>query len=150
METYKVRLVVKGYRQHYGIDYDETFFSMAMLKSIWIMLAIAAHLDYEIGQMDVKIAFLNEELTEEVYMIQPEGFTSIDESKVCNIQRFIYGLKQASQSWNMYFDKMIKMYGFVKNGEKPCIYKWANSLAVVFLILYVDDIFLIKNDISAL
>ena len=73
--------------------------------------------------MDVKIAFLNGELEEEVYMIQPEGFTSSDESKVCKLQRSIYGLKQVSRSWNIYFDKVIRMYGFVKNGEEPYIYK---------------------------
>ena len=100
--------------------------------------------------MDVKTAFLNGELTEEVYMIQPEGFTSTDESKVCKLQRSIYGLKQASRSWNMHFDKVIKTYGFIKNGEEPCIYKWANGLVVVFLVLYVDDILLIGNDIPAL
>ena len=78
-------MVAKGFRQKQGIDYDETFSPVAMLKSIRIMLAIAAHLDYEIWQMDVKTAFLNGELTEEVYMIQPEGFTSTDESKVCKL-----------------------------------------------------------------
>ena len=71
VETYKARLVAKGYHQYYGIDYDEIFSPVAMLKSIRIMLAIAAHLDYEIWQMDVKTAFLNGELIEEVYMIQP-------------------------------------------------------------------------------
>ena len=96
--TYKARLVAKGYRQRYGIDYDETFSPVAMLKFIQIMLALAAHFDYEIWQMDVRTAFLNREMEEEVYMIQPKGFTSIDESKVCKLQRSIYGLKQASQS----------------------------------------------------
>ena len=62
------------------------------------MLAIAAHLDFEFWQMDVKTAFLNGELQEEVYMIQPEGFTSIDESKICRLHQSIYGLKQASRS----------------------------------------------------
>ena len=85
VETYKTHLVAKGYRQHYGIDYNKIFSSVAMLKSIQIMLAIVAHLDYEIWQIDVKIAFLNGELTKEVYMIQPEGFTSTDESKVCKL-----------------------------------------------------------------
>ena len=150
METYKARLVAKGYRQRYGIDYDKIFFPVVMLKSIRIMLAIAAHLDYEIWQMDVKTAFLMGELTEEVYMIQPEGFTSTDESKVCKLQRSIYGLKQASRSWNMHFDKVIKTYGFIKNGEEPCIYKWTNGPVVVFLVLYVDEILLIENDIPAL
>ena len=85
METYKVCLVAKGYHQRYGIDYNETFSPMTMLKSIRIMLAIAVYLNYEVWQMDVKIAFLNGELNEEVYMIQPERFTSTDESKVCRL-----------------------------------------------------------------
>src|SRR5262249_38465515 len=72
--TYKARLVAKGYRQRQGIDFDETFSPVAMLKSIRILLAIAAHYDYEIWQMDVKTVFLNENLIEEVYMTQPEGF----------------------------------------------------------------------------
>ena len=73
--------------------------------------------------MDIKITFFNGELEEKVYMIQPEGFTSTDESKVCKLKRSIYGLKQASRSWNMCFDKVIKMYDFVKNREEPYIYK---------------------------
>ena len=83
-------------------------------------------------------------------MIQPEGFTSTDESKVCKLQRSIYGLKQASRSWNMRFDKCIKSYGFVRNKEEPCIYKWNNGSVIVFLVLYVDDILLIGNDVAAL
>ena len=98
METYKARLVAKGYHQYYGIDYDETFSPVAMLKSIQIILAITAYLDYEIWQMDVKITFLNGELDEEMYMIQSKGFTSSYESKVCKLQRSIYGLKQVSRS----------------------------------------------------
>ena len=94
--------------------------------------------------MDMKIAFLNGELEEEVYMIQPEGFISTDESKVCKLQRSIYGLKQTSRSWNMCFNKVIRMYCFIKNGEEPCIYKWVNNSMVVFFILYVDDILLIE------
>ena len=92
---------------------------MAMLKSIWIMLTMATYLNYEVWQMDVKTAFLNGELNEEIYMMQPEGFTSTDESKVCKLQRSIYALKQASRSWNIHFDKVIRMYGFIKNGEDP-------------------------------
>ena len=83
-------------------------------------------------------------------MIQPEGFTSIDESKVCKLQKSIYGLKQASRSWNKHFDSCIRTFGFVRNGEEPCIYKWANGLVVVFLVLYVDDILLIGNDVPAM
>ena len=80
--TYKVRLVAKGYRQRQGVDYEETFLQVAMVKSIRILLAIAAYSDYEIWQMDVKTAFLNGNLTEEVYMTQSKGFTSMDSKKV--------------------------------------------------------------------
>ena len=74
VETFKARLVAKGYTQKEGIDYDKIFSLVAMLKSIRILLSIAAHYDYEIWQMDVKTAFLNDNLEEEIYMMQPEGF----------------------------------------------------------------------------
>ena len=77
------------------------------------MLAIAAFYDYEIWQMDVKTAFLNGFLKEELYMMQPEGFIDPkDANKVCKLQRSIYGLVQASRSWNKRFDSVIKAYGF--------------------------------------
>ena len=69
VETFKARLVVKGYSQKLGFDYDETFSSIAMLKSIRILLSIAAHLDYEIWKMDVKTRFLNDNLDESIYMM---------------------------------------------------------------------------------
>ena len=100
--------------------------------------------------MDVKTIFLNGELEEEMYMIQLEGFTSINESKVCKLNKSIYGFKQASRSWNMHFDKVIKMYSFVRNGEESYIYKWTNDSVIIFFILYMDDILLIRNDIPAL
>ena len=79
------------------MDYEETFSPVAMLKSIRILLSIAATLDYEIWQMDVKTAFLNGKLDEVIYMDQPEGFkVSGQEGKVCKLNRSIYGLKQAS------------------------------------------------------
>ena len=121
-----------------------------MLKSIRIILAIAAYYDYEIWQMDVKTAFLNGHLQEEVYMIQPEGFVSKDPNKVCKLQKSIYGLKQESKSWNIRFDEIIKMFGFIKNEDEPCVYKKISGSIVVFLILYVDDILLIGNDIPSL
>ena len=71
---YKARLVTKGFRQVQGVDYDEIFSLVVMLKSVWIMLAIATFYDYEIWQMDVKTAFLNGFLKEELYMMQPESF----------------------------------------------------------------------------
>ena len=90
----KGRLVAKGFRQIQIVDYDETFSPVAMIKSIRILLAIAAFHDYEIWQMDVKTTFLNGKLEKDVYMTQPEGFvTPENATKVCKLERSIYGLK---------------------------------------------------------
>ena len=133
---YKARLVAKGYRQVQGVDYDETFSPVAKLKSVRIMLAIAAYYDYEIQQMDVKTAFLNGFLKEELYMVQPEGFVDPKgASKVCKLQRSIYGLVQASRSWNIRFDEVIKAYGFIETFREACIYKKVSESSVAFLIL---------------
>ena len=83
-------------------------------------------------------------------MIQSKMFTSTDESKVCKLNRSIYELKQTSRSWNTYFNKVIKMYDFIRNGKEPYIYKWTTDSIVIFLVLYMDDILLMKNDVSAL
>ena len=145
--TYKARLVAKGFTQRQGIDYEETFSPVAMLKSIRILLAIAAYYDYEIWQMDVKTAFLNGMLSEEVYMVQPPGFERSDQpDRVCKLKRSIYGLKQASRSWNLRFDEVIRDYGYVKNPEEPCVYKKVSGSSVVFLVLYVNDILLNGNN----
>ncbi|KAK8515201.1 hypothetical protein V6N12_019249 [Hibiscus sabdariffa] len=80
-QTYKGRLVAKGFPQIHGVDYDETFSPVAMFKSIRILLAVAAFHDYEIWQMDVKTAFLNGKLEEDVYMTQPEGFVTPENAR---------------------------------------------------------------------
>src|SRR3954468_23318420 len=118
-----------------------------MIKSIWILLAIAAYHDYEIWQVDMKTAFLNGNIEEVLYMMQPEGvFDPRNAGKVCKLQRSIYGLKQASRSWNLRLDEVIKAFGFVQNVEEFCVYKKLSGSSVEFLVLYVDDILLIGND----
>ena len=101
MITYKARLVAKGYRQRQGIDYDNTLSLVAMLKSIRILLVINAHCDYKIWQMEVKTAFRKGNLSRDVCITRSEVFTPINGNKVCKFQRSIYGLKQASRSWNI-------------------------------------------------
>ncbi|GJU18708.1 retrotransposon protein, putative, ty1-copia subclass [Tanacetum coccineum] len=113
VHTYKARLVAKGYTQTTGIDYEETFSPVADIRAIRILIAIAVFYDYEIWQMDVKIAFLNGYLSEEVYMNQPKGFVNPKyPNRVCKPKRSIYGLKQASRQWNKRFDDEIKKFGF--------------------------------------
>ena len=102
--VYEARLVAKSFSQVQGVDYGEIFSPVAMLKSVRMMLAIAAFYDYEIWQMDVKTAFLN-------------GFL---EEELCKLQRSIYGLVQASRSWNKHFDSVIKAFGFIQTFGEAC------------------------------
>ncbi|WRX11509.1 Reverse transcriptase [Theobroma cacao] len=146
VQTFKARLVAKGYKQRQGIDFEETFSPIAMLKSIRILLAIAAYHDYEIWQMDVKTSFLNGNLQEEVYMTQPEGFISnANANKVCKLQKSIYRLKQASQSWNIHFNEVVKGFDFIKNEDEPCVYKKiyrdrSKRLIGLFQSTYIDKV----------
>ena len=93
MERYKARLVAKGYTQKEGIDYKETFSPVLKKDSLRIVLALVAHYDLELHQMDVKTAFLNGDLEEEVHMYQPEGFiTTGQENLVWKLKKSIYGI----------------------------------------------------------
>ena len=95
---YKAILVAKGYSQVHGIDYNETFSPVAKMDSIKLALAIAASRQWEVHHMDVKCAFLNGDLTEEIYMQQPQCFAT-DHSLVCRLRKSLYGLKQAPRAW---------------------------------------------------
>ena len=121
-----------------------------MLKFIRILLSIDAHYDYEIWQIDVKTTFLNGNLEEEIYMMQPEGFIAKNqEHMVCKLKKSIYRLKQASRSWNIKFDQVIKSFGFEQNLDEPYVYKRYRDKVVMFLVLYVDNILLIGNDVGS-
>ncbi|GJX16291.1 retrotransposon protein, putative, ty1-copia subclass [Tanacetum coccineum] len=129
----------------------KTFSPVADIRAIRILISIAAYYDYKIWQIDVKTAFLNGYLDEDIYMVQPEGFVDPNHPrKVCKLQRSIYGLKQASRSWNKRFDEEIKRFGFDQNLDEPCVYQKASGSNVTFLILYVDDIIIMGNHIPSL
>ena len=147
IERYKARLVAKGFTQKEGIDYTETFSPVSKKDSLRIILALVAHLDLELQQMDVKTAFLNGDLEEEVYMKQPEGFSSREgEHLVCKLKKSIYGLKQASRQWYYKFHGVITSFGFIENPMDQCIYQKVSGSKTCFLVLYVDDILLATND----
>ncbi|GJX94653.1 retrotransposon protein, putative, ty1-copia subclass [Tanacetum coccineum] len=120
-------------------------------KALLEAKARVAFYDYEIWKMDVKTAFLNGYLDEDIYMMQPEGFIDPKQPrKVCKLQRSIYGLKQASRSWNKRFDEEIRKFGFNQDLDEPCMYQKASGSNVTFLILYVDDIIIMGNHILSL
>nr|KYP65681.1 Retrovirus-related Pol polyprotein from transposon TNT 1-94 [Cajanus cajan] len=151
IERHKARLVAKGFTQKDDIDYKETFSPVSKKDSFRIIMALVAHYDLELHQMDIKTAFLNGNLEENVYMDQPVGF--IEEGKehmVCKLKKSIYGLKQASRQWYIKFSDTIMSFGFKENTVDRCIYLKVSGSKFIFLILYVDDIFLATNDLGLL
>ena len=147
IDRYKTRLVVKGFTKKEGIDYKETFSLVSKKDSLHIILALVAHLDLELQQMDVKTIFLNSDLEDEVYMKQPEGFSFREgEHLVCKLKKSIYGLKQASRQWYYKFHGVSTSFGFVENPMDQCIYQKVSGSKTCFLVLYVDDILLATND----
>ena len=123
VERFKARLVAQGYSQSQGIDYEEVFAPVARYNSIRSLLAVANICDWEIHQMDVKTAFLQGELEEEIYLKQPDGF--IDEDRpdyVCKLKKSIYGLKQAARCWNNSIDGYLLANGYKKSTADSCIY----------------------------
>ena len=114
-------------------------------------MALVAHFDLELQQMDVKTAFLNGDLHEEVYMEQPQGFHAEGkEHLVCKLKKSIYGLKQASRQWFLKFNEKILSFGFKENVIDECLYLKVSGSKFIILLLYVDDILLASNDFGLL
>jgi hypothetical protein len=148
---FRARLVAKGFTQIPGIDYDETFSPVARFESLRLLLALAALENWEIHQMDVKSAFLNGVLNEEIYMEQPQGFVAAgQENKVCRLKKALYGLKQASYAWNQQFHGVLSELGFERTYSDAGIYVRHQYRGVGFLIvvLYVDDITIMGSSLK--
>ncbi|KAJ9556940.1 hypothetical protein OSB04_011554 [Centaurea solstitialis] len=137
----KARLVAKGFKQQAGIDYDETFAPVARIEAIRIFLAYAAHKNFTVYQMDVKTAFLNGELKEEVYVTQPEGF--VDRTKpnhVYILDKALYGLKQAPRAWYDHLSNALLDNGFYKGKIDPTLFIKTKGDDILLVQIYVDDI----------
>ena len=147
VDRYKARLVAKGFTQSYGIDYQETFAPVAKLNTVRVLLSLAANLDWSLHQLDVKNAFLNGDLEEEVYMDIPVGLeTTSNFNKVCRLRKSLYGLKQSPRAWFERFTKVVKGYGFVQcQSDHTLFVKHFPEGKLAILIVYVDDIILTGN-----
>jgi len=147
IDKYKARLVAKGYSQQEGIDYAETFAPVAKLNTIRLLIALATKYHWKLHQLDVKSAFLNGELKEEVYLTQPEGFVKQgQEHLVCKLKKALYGLKQAPRSWYEKIDSFFLQQGFIRSKGDPNLYiKFDEKGHVLLISLYVDDLIITGN-----
>ncbi|GJT38556.1 retrovirus-related pol polyprotein from transposon TNT 1-94 [Tanacetum coccineum] len=137
----KARLVARGYRQEEGIDFEESFAPVARLEAIRIFLAFAAHMNMVIYQMDVKTAFLNGNLREEVYVSQPDGFVDPDKPNyVYKLKKALYGLKQAPRAWYDMLSSFLISNDFSKGSVDPTLFIRREGKELLLVQIYVDDI----------
>lgn len=146
IQKYKARLVAKGFTQRYGYDFTETYAPVVRMSTVRMMLALANQENLLVHQMDVKTAFLNGTLAEEIYMRQPRGFE--EGNRVCKLNKSIYGLKQASKAWNDRFHEFVSRIGFKRCINDNCLYVNERDGEKVFLLLYVDDILVICRSLN--
>lgn len=144
---FKACLVTRGFQQIHGIDFEETFAPVITFSTLRLMLAIVASENLELFQMDVKTAFLNGDLPEDIYMEQPEGF--IDQEKpthVCKLQKALYGLKQAPRQWFSKINTFLcEELHFQSCAYDPCFYVLRKGGRVMIVSLYVDDLLIAGN-----
>jgi hypothetical protein len=138
--------VAKHYTQKKGEDFFDTYSPVARLTTIRALLSLAASYGLIVHQMDVKTAFLNGELDEEIYMDQPDS----QEGKVCKLLKFLYGLKQAPKQWHEKFDRTLTSVGFLINKADRCLYYQYGGGQGVMLCLYVDDILIFGTNIEVI
>ena len=153
IDKYKERLVINGYKQIEGFDYFETYSlvmrinSIRMVLLVLLVLLIAALKNLEVHQMDVKKAFLNGDLDEEIYMEKLEGFSSPgQEMKVCKLVKSMYGLKQAPKQWHEKFDNVMMSHEIKINEYDKCVHVKNTEHGYVIVCLYIDDMLIVGSD----
>jgi hypothetical protein len=141
---HKARLVAKGCVQQLGIDFDEVFAPIARMESKRLVLAVAAHHGWPVHQMDVKSAFLNGDLNEEVYITQPPGFIAEGhEQKVLKLHKALYGLRQAPRAWNAKLNTSLVQLGFSRCRSEHGMYTRVRSNSRLVVGVYIDDLLIV-------
>ncbi|MCO5548051.1 hypothetical protein L7F22_001507 [Adiantum nelumboides] len=149
LDKYKTHLVAKGYAQKEGEDFDETFAPTARYSTICIVLALASHFNWKLFQMDVKSAFLNGDLEEEVYVEQPKGFEVLDRKHdVYHLKKALYSLKQATHAWYQKIDSFLLSIGFTQTHADANLYVLMMDNALCILVLYVNDLVMTGSNLD--
>jgi hypothetical protein len=147
IEKYKARFVARGFCQKEGIDYGETNAPVARYTSIRATMDIAANMGWKLHQMDIKTTFPNGVIEEEVYVEQPQEFaTHESQTHVSRLKKALYGLKQAHRTWYGRIDNFLMSLGFIKSKAYSNLYYNIENDDKVILLLYVDDLFLTRNE----
>lgn len=136
---YKARLVAQGFNQVYGVDFDEIFAPVAKQVTFRTLLTIAARRGMLVKHLDVKTAYLNADLDEEIFMRMPPGVTPTKSSSVLLMKKSIYGLRQSARMWNRKIDGVLRQMGFKPSSADPCLYVRHRGQTSAFILLYVDD-----------
>ena len=137
---YKARLVAKGFLQKFGVDYFDVFSPVTKLSTLRVLLALVAALDLELRHVDVCTAFLNGDLTEEVYIDVPEGLHDLYPDRCFKLNKAIYGLKQAPRVWWLNLSSTLSRHGFKPTFSDQCLFTKMGKKGTVFCLVYVDDI----------
>lgn len=147
LERHKARLVAKGFTQNYGIDFEETFSSVVKITTIRCLLAVAAHHQWPIYQLDVNNAFLHGDLHEVVFMKVPEGL-NVPANKVCKLNKSLYGLKQASRQWFAKLVHILLAQNFTQSNSDYSLFIQKAGTDLTLLVVYVDDILITGTNSS--
>ena len=142
-DRFKMRLVARGFRQVFGLDYNETFAPVGKYTTARALLAVATAREYEIHQMDISNAFLHGDLEEEVYMTQPEGFED-GTNKVLKLKKSLYGLKQSPRCWNKALHQVLIDNHFKQSSADPSLYVLHNKKDPLWMLVYVDDLLIVS------